>query len=104
MDSISQHQKDLKNFSNQRRWWMLLSCFVTLTVSSIIFKWTYLHQSHILLWSIVSLGLTVSVVWWYWSMRLIKSLLNYRILESKLLFDIYSTIGEIKKDIKNLPK
>lgn len=104
MDPLLQHQQDLKNLSNQRRHWMFLSCLVVIVVISIIFKWEYLHQSHLLLWTVVSLGLTVSMVWWYWSMRLIKQLLDYRILESRILFDIYLTIGEIKKDVKNLPK
>lgn len=104
MQKLLQHQKNLKLFNQHRRGWLILSFFVVFVVLGIIFKWEKIHSSNIILWAVVSLGLTVSVVWWYWAMRLMRILIDYRSEESEILLDIYKTIGEIKQDVKNLPK
>lgn len=104
MQKIFQFQKQLSIFNNQRRWWLILSCLVVLTVSGIIFDWNHIYDSNKLLWTVVSLGLTVSVVWWYWSMKLVRTLIDYRLLESEILRDIAKSINEITQEVKNLPK
>lgn len=104
MQRLLQHQKKLKLFHQHRRWWLVLSSFVVFVVLGIIFEWEELQSSIVVLWIVVSLGLTVSVVWWYWSMRLIRELIDYRVEESEILSDIYNTIKEIKEEVKNLPK
>ncbi|NBO28732.1 MAG: hypothetical protein EBV10_05740 [Synechococcaceae bacterium WB6_1A_059] len=44
----------------------------------------------------------VSVIWWYWTMSMIKKLLTMRQLEVKILEDLVKDINQVKKDIQNI--
>ena len=98
---IARHLNHLKLFDNQRRSWLALSAFVVLSVGSIIWNWYKFDQSN-LIWIPIVLGLTVSVVWWYWTMRLIKDLIQQRREESEILVDIISHIRLVQNEVRKL--
>ena len=100
---LSRHLKNLKAFNSQRKAWLVLSAFVVLAIGKIVFNETTLENHHYV-WAMVSFGLTISVVWWYWTMRLIRQLIDHRQQESEILVDIVESIRDIKEDVKNLPK
>ena len=100
---LSRHLNHLKLFNNQRKAWLGLSIFVIVAAGKIIFDQTVL-DSHHYVWAMVSAGLIVSIVWWYWTMRLVRQLIDHRMEESEILVDIVNTIKDIKEDVKNLPK
>jgi ABC-type bacteriocin/lantibiotic exporter with double-glycine peptidase domain len=100
---LSRHLKNLKLFNNQRKAWLVLSAFVVLVIGKIVFDKTILENHHYV-WAMVAVGLTISVVWWYWTMRLIRQLIDHRQQESEILVDIVNSIKDIKEDVKNLPK
>ncbi len=100
---LSHHLKNLKAFNNQRKAWLFLSLFVVVSVGKIVFDWSFL-ESHHLLWAVATAGLVVSVLWWYWTMSLIRQLLDQRKEESEILVDIVQSIKEIQEDVKKLPK
>lgn len=97
--NLSKHQDHLKAFDKQRKAWLALSAFVVIAVGDIIFNWSAVTTNY-LVWVLVSCGLLVAVVWWYWTMRLIKQLINHRIEEAEILHDIVSDIKDIKKEVK----
>jgi ABC-type bacteriocin/lantibiotic exporter with double-glycine peptidase domain len=100
---LSRHLQHLKAFNNQRKAWLILSALVVLVIGKIIFDETTLENHHYV-WAMVAFGLTISVTWWYWTMRLIRQLIDHRRDESEILVDIVESIRDIKEDVKNLPK
>ena len=100
---LSRHLQNLKTFNNQRKAWLVLSAFVVLAIGKVVFDQTTLENHHYI-WAMISIGLTISVTWWYWTMRLIRQLIDHRRDESEILHNIVASIRDIKEDVKNLPK
>ena len=98
---ISSHINKLHQFDSERKAWLGLSVFVIAVIVGIVFGWNLVVQNH-LLWLVVAGGLTISSVWWYWTMRVVRHLINSKHDEYVILQDIVDSIAEIKKDVKNL--
>jgi len=100
---IKKHIDELHIIDSQRKGWLVLSAFVAFGILGIVFGWNFVHDSR-LVWVLVSLGLIVSMTWWYWTMRLVRHLLHYKVTESEILVDLVKDIREIKTEvIKILP-
>ena len=95
---LRQHIEELHIIDSQRKGWLVLSAFVSSGILGIIFGWNSV-QEHRLVWVVVSLGLIISVIWWYWTMRLVRHLIHYKETESEILTDIVKEIRYIKKEI-----
>jgi hypothetical protein len=98
---IKKHIETLHRINNQRKGWLILSATVMVVIAGIILDWTILHSTNII-WLSVSLGLFVSVIWWYWTMRLIQHLITFKIIESKILDELIQEIRYIKTEVKNV--
>ena len=98
MERIKAQFTQLKQFEGQRKGWLVLSAFIAAIVAGIIFDWDSLVNNHAM-WVVASLGLLLSMVWWYWSMRLIRFVLQYKIEETIILNDIITEIRDIKKSV-----
>jgi hypothetical protein len=104
MKKILTHIEKLHIIDNERKGWLFLSAFVVTAVLGIIFGWSNVQESH-LLWLVVGTGLLLSVVWWYWTMRLIRHMLDFKREESVILMSIVKEIRYIKnKVVKDLDK
>jgi hypothetical protein len=103
MDSkIVNNLTDLNNLNKERIFWLRISAFVSIAVLVTIFNWQFLIQSD-LIWLVVSVGLITTVIWWYWTMRIIRKLIGFKTVETEILGEIIVDLKEIKQDIrKNL--
>jgi Flp pilus assembly protein TadB len=102
MKKIVHHIQQLHIIDNERKGWLILSAFVAAAVLGIIFGWNTVRESH-LIWLVVCTGLVLSVTWWYWTMRLIRQMLEFKREESEILLDIVKEIRYIKnKVVKDL--
>jgi predicted membrane protein len=101
---LRQHLEDIKKYDVQRKGWLVLSAFVVTIILFLIFDHSEIVK-HGFLFPFVVAGITLSVVWWYWSMRLIKQLLQHRKEETEVLMDLCDAIKEVKQEVRNfLPK
>lgn len=98
---LKHHLNQLHQFDTERRGWLVLSGFVVVAVLGVIFGWNLVVQSH-LIWLVVASGLTISVVWWYWTMKLVRHLINSKEDEYMILTEIVEHIHSIKEDVKKL--
>ena len=96
---IKKHIEELHIIDSQRKGWLVLSAVVTAGVLGIIFGWNAVQQYH-LVWLVVSGGLIISMIWWYWTMRLIRHLIHYKVTESEILIDIVTDIRAIKTEVQ----
>jgi len=97
--TIKKHIEELHIINSQRKGWLVLSAFVGVGVLGIIFGWNTVQQYH-LVWLVVTGGLIISMIWWYWTMKLISHLIHYKVTESEILMDIVADIREIKNEVK----
>jgi len=101
---LKEHVEDLHKIDNQRKGWLALSAFVVAAITGIIFGWNWVHSNH-LIWLVVSIGLILAVIWWYWTMRLIRHLIQHKVTESEILTEVVEDIRYIKNNlIKPLDK
>lgn len=96
---LKNHLRDLKIINAQRRAWLVLSALVIVVIGFIIFDNSRLVELH-LLWTVGISGLVLSVVWWYWAMRIINKLVVHRKEETEVLIDLCESIKEIKEDVR----
>lgn len=99
---LQKHLADLKEFKRQRTLWLKLSGFVSMMVVIIVVDWNIIIQ-HRSLWLAVSAGLILSVIWWYWTMSIIRKMIEHRSIETQIIIELVSDIKEVKKEIKNNP-
>jgi hypothetical protein len=52
----------------------------------------------------VSSGLLLAVVWWYWTMKMVRTVIDHRVVEVEILTDIVTDIKEIAQLIKGKVK
>lgn len=99
---LSVQIENLKLIDKQRKAWLVLSAFVIAVITFLIFD----HEKvkvYGILWQIGVLGLTVSVVWWYWAMRMIRHLIKSRMEEILVLVELYESVKQVKEEVENLP-
>lgn len=101
---LKQHATDLERINRQRRIWLYASSVVVTGIVGLIFAWDWIDhfKSNSLWWVIISFILIISVNWWYWTMKVIRILLQHQEAEYELLACILNDVSEAKKDIKFL--
>ena len=99
--SLEKIKEDLVRVNKQRIFWLLSSGFVTFVICSLVWEWHCIRQNHLEL-AFVSAGLTLIVIWWYWTMRLIRMTLSHRHSEVEMLNDVVNEIKEIKTEVSKL--
>jgi hypothetical protein len=87
----------------ERKLWLALSGLVVAASFVLFLGWNTIQVNH-LQWVFVTAGVTVSMVWWFWTMRLIRIILNHRLTEVEILQEIVSDIRDIKDNVANLKK
>jgi hypothetical protein len=98
---LKSHLEKIKKFDNDRILWLRLSGFVAIAILVIIFDLTFFKVEGVH-WILISIGLILSVCWWYWTMKIIRELLSHRLAEVEILHNIVLDIREIKEDVKKL--
>jgi len=99
-NKLQLHIQKITEFNKDRITWLRLSGFVVITIILLALDWIVGDKN--LNWVLVISGLTLSAAWWYWTMKLVRELLNNKITEIEILSSIVSDIKEIKNDIKKI--
>lgn len=103
---IKDHTDALEKIYRQRRMWLYASSIVYTSIILVIFSWDYLikYASNELWWVAISLGLIVSVNWWYWTMKSIAEIVRSMYAEYEILNEITIEISEIKTIVNKKSK
>jgi hypothetical protein len=99
--SLEKIKEDLLRFDAERKFWLTISGFFAAAVIAVIYQWNDILSSH-LVWITASVMLTISVIWWYWTMRVIRTILRHRHSEIEILHDLIVDIKEIKTEVSKL--
>ena len=97
-NKLKKHIKELRQIDRERRGWLYLSGFAVVASLGIIFGWSHILESR-LAWEMASIGLTIAVVWWYWTMIIIRHIIQYRVEETEILQSIVIDVRSIKEEV-----
>ena len=102
-NQIQTQIQTLRQFEKERKLWMALSAIVIISVLGIIFDWATIYQ-YKLEWLVGAGGLLLTIVWWYWTMRITKELITIKIKDREILQEVIEDIKHIRKEIlRTLP-
>jgi hypothetical protein len=95
---------DIDTANNQRRLWLFFSSLVFIGVLAYIIGWHWIHELNNpwLEWSLISIGLVITVNWWYWTMSVIRRNLYHQNKIVGVLEEVVSDVKEVKQNIQNL--
>ena len=101
---IDKHAEELDRMNSQRRLWLYASSVVVVGILILMFSWDWLDEFHSksIWWLIVSSMLIVSVNWWYWTVKVVKRIIDHQRAEIELIGEIITDIKEVKIDIREL--
>lgn len=107
------HNLKINYLNSQRQYWLYASSVAVSGIILLMVFWDFLDgmRSTTIWWIIVSIMLIVSINWWYWTIKLIRILIDQRKDEIKIINElvidiklIKSSISELNKELKNLSK
>lgn len=97
---ISKNLKLLQSLNRERIFWLRISGFVVFSFFLIVFNWTKIVNSD-LVWIIVGSGVFICILWWYWTMSIIRKLISFKTLETEIMSELITDIKAVRTDIKN---
>jgi hypothetical protein len=95
---------DINIANDQRRRWLYFSSLVFVGVLAYIIGWHWIHQldNPWLEWSLIAVGLVITVNWWYWTMSVIRKNLQHQNKIVGVLEEVVSDVKEVKQNIQEL--
>ena len=103
---LERHNRDIDKLNNQRQLWLYASSVVLVAVLFLIFGWDWLSSlsSRKLWWLIISSMILIAVNWWYWTMSLIKQLMEHHTNSIKVIKSLISDINAVRSDLTDIDK
>lgn len=95
-----QYLARLNKFNKERKRWLILSSVAVISIIGAVIDWHQIEQYR-LEWILSGIGLTIAIVWWYWTMRVIRYLIDFKVKEHELLLEVVTDIRSIKQEIIN---
>jgi len=99
VEHLKKYTQECEEFERQRRAWLRISGFVAVAILLIIADWGYVQNSKHL-WILFSVGTVLSLVWWYWTMMVIRRMLTHQRAITDVMIDMFSAVKEVKETIR----
>ena len=98
---IKKFQNDIDKLNSQRINWIILSTVLSISAISIIFFWESLvnFNSITVWWGISISGFLMTILWWYWTMSLVRKILNYQSNIIEILVEITTDVKDIRQEV-----
>ena len=94
-------QAALTKFKTQYNYWIKFSVIFLILLISTFIEWKYLVDLRFVIMGFFTL---IAAGWWYWTMFLVKTLVDQRQEEIKILNDVIADLKDIKNNLTNLDK
>lgn len=101
---IKKFKKDVESLNLQRSIWLVLSAAVFVSMIAVGLSWNFLVDlhSHVVWTVVVFSGLAITIVWWYWTMVMVRKLLIHQDNVIAILIDITSDVKTIREHVSDL--
>lgn len=100
---IKIRDQTLKKIERQHVCWLKVGVVFAPFVALVILEWNEIIALGNNLWLLIALIIAlIGVSWWYWTMAIIRVLLNYKVIELELLRGTVDDIKSVYNDVKKL--
>lgn len=101
---IKKFKKDVESLNLQRGIWVALSAAVFVCAVAVGLSWNFLVDldSRVVWTAVVFSGSAITVVWWYWTMVMVRRLLIHQDTVISILIEITSDVKTIREHIGDL--
>lgn len=103
---LEDYNQRIKNIRLQKRSWLAVSISFVIILLTLVLEWgniSAVNSTYLWVFTFAVLILT-SIVWWFWTMRIMSTFLNHRKQEIMILEEIVVDIKQMKRDIEKLKK
>lgn len=97
---LEQGLAQLEKLNRQRIIWLRLSGFVVIAILTLFVDWHYIQENRKLEFLVISSGIILSVLWWYWTMIILKNMIEQKKAESDAIIGVIQEVREIKEMVK----
>ena len=103
---LEEYSNYLKNINVQKQTWLIISIWFVILLVTLFLEWHNISEFNSpYLWALVCAGLiSISAIWWFWTMRIISTILHHIRRELVILEDIVIDVKKMKTDIEKLKK
>lgn len=97
------HEKTFKKIEKQRSCWFKIGVIFAPTITIVILEWDNILALKNDIWMIIGLTIAgIGFVWWFWTMWIIKKLVQMKLIEIQVLQDTVKDIKTVNEDVKKL--
>ena len=106
INMIQEYEAYVNLMKKQYKYWMIASAIIYSCVITfiVLFDFVIRLDSKIIWWSIISILLMVSMNWWYWTMSLVKQLMEHHTNSIKVIKSLISDINAVRSDLTDIDK
>lgn len=88
----------IEKIKRQSNAWLLLGVAVVFILGSLGYEWNRLNPNVLLILGVV--GISGAVIWWVWTMFIIRQMIDHRIKEEIALREIIDRIKDLQTELK----
>lgn len=90
---------NLKKIKKQFQYWIIFGAIFTLFAIASFLKLIMIYSIP-LAWKIAGVGISISIVWWYWIMHVIHQLIKTRNDGEHTIEELLEQIRKLKHDVE----
>jgi hypothetical protein len=98
VDNFKKYIEECDAYDRQCIAWIKISSIAAIAVVIIIFEWIHIANTN-LTPIFVSIGLAITVVWWYWTTSIVRKLLRQRKTMAQMLINMSLDINYLKENL-----
>lgn len=103
---LKDFNENIKRLKCQKRIWLMFSSLLFLSILLLTLFAEYISkiQSQTFWWSVGIFGLIILFNWWYWTITLVRRVLQYQEYVVIILNEITEDVRDLKSDITEMHK
>lgn len=100
---IKIRDRTLRKIERQRICWLKIGAIFAPFVGLVILEWNAIISLGNNLWLLAALIIAlIGVSWWFWTMAIIRVLINYKLIELEILRGTVDDIKAVYNDVKKI--
>lgn len=96
---LTKYLTDFRRLNKHRKIWTYSSIIIIILFFVIFLNWNIIEYYN-LQWILVAGGMLLSIAWWYWTLLLVKKIIEHKIDEVIILEEIINDFKDIKNNLK----
>ena len=104
VDLLNKRNKEIVKAEQERILWLKIITISIITAVILFLFWQFFVPASIsaVVGFVTSVLLLILVIWWLWTMKILKQIIFHKQLEVDILIDLIHDLETVKKNLKDL--